>query len=106
VALKGSIFNRPLSSNDFQSLARPALMMAWQAKRNSADTGWFAHSIFPDVTLRPWFEIQKVDWIFVCTVSRVLSGHCSVRSHLGKLRIVEDLRCMCAGGYETVDHLI
>jgi hypothetical protein len=28
---------------------------------------------------------------FVCTVSRVLSGHCSVRSHLGKFRIVEDL---------------
>jgi hypothetical protein len=28
-ALEGSIFDRPLSSSDFQSLARPALMRAW-----------------------------------------------------------------------------
>jgi ribonuclease HI len=31
-ALGGTIFNRPLSSSDFQSLARLALMKAWQAK--------------------------------------------------------------------------
>jgi hypothetical protein len=28
-------------------------------------------------------------------VSRVLPGHCSVRSHLGRFRIVEDLMCVC-----------
>jgi hypothetical protein len=42
----------------------------------------------------------------VCTLSRVLSGHCSVRSHLGRFRIVEDLMGVFAGDYETVDHLI
>jgi hypothetical protein len=30
----------------------------------------------------------------------------SVRSHLGRFRIVEDLMCVFAGDYETVDHLI
>jgi hypothetical protein len=75
--LEGSIFNRPLSSS--QSLARPALIGAWQAKWNSADNGRFAHSIFTDVTMQPWFE----EISFVCTVSRVLSEHCSVRSHRG-----------------------
>jgi ribonuclease HI len=30
--VEGSIFDRPLCSSDFQSLARPALMRAWQAK--------------------------------------------------------------------------
>jgi hypothetical protein len=39
-------------------------------------------------------------------VSRVLSGHCSVRSDLGRFRMVEDLMCVSAGDYETVDHLI
>jgi hypothetical protein len=34
------------------------------------------------------------------------TGHCSVRSHLGSFRILEDLMCVCAGDYETVDHLI
>jgi ribonuclease HI len=52
-ALEGSIFDRPLSSSNFQSLARPALMRLWQAKWDSAGTGRFANSIFPDVTLRP-----------------------------------------------------
>jgi hypothetical protein len=58
------------------------------------------------VTLRPWFEAQKKERRFVCTVSRVLFGHCSVRLHLSRFRIVEDLMCLCAGDYETVDHLI
>jgi hypothetical protein len=82
-------------------------MRACQAKWHSADTGRFADSIFPDVTLRPWFEGQKEERRFVCTVSRVLSGYCSaVRLHLGRFRIVEDLTCMCAADYERVDHLV
>jgi hypothetical protein len=59
MAFEGSIFDRPLSSSDFQSLGRPALMRAWQAKWDSADTGRFTHSIFPDVILRPRFEGQN-----------------------------------------------
>jgi hypothetical protein len=55
-ALKSSVFDRPLYSSNFQSLARTALMRAWQAK---SDTGRFTHSIIPDVTLWPWFEGQK-----------------------------------------------
>jgi hypothetical protein len=55
---------------------------------------------------RLWFEGQKEKKRVVCTVSRVLSGHCSVRSHLDRFRIVEDLMCVCAEDYETVDHLI
>jgi hypothetical protein len=49
-AFEGSIFDRTLFSSDFQSLARPALMRAWQAKWDFVDTGRFAHSIFPDVS--------------------------------------------------------
>jgi hypothetical protein len=30
--LEGTIFDKPLLSSDFQSLARPALMRAWHAK--------------------------------------------------------------------------
>jgi hypothetical protein len=39
------------------------------------------------------FQGQKEERRFISTVSRVLSGHCSVRSHLGRFRIVEDLMC-------------
>jgi hypothetical protein len=58
-ALEGSIFDRPLFPIDFRSLARPALMRVWQTKWDYVDTGRFAHSIFPDVTLRTWFKGQK-----------------------------------------------
>jgi hypothetical protein len=34
-------------------------MRAWQAKWDSADTGRFAHSIFPNVTLRFWFKRRR-----------------------------------------------
>jgi hypothetical protein len=85
----------PSSTDNFQSLDIPALMRAWQAKWDSAYTGGFTHSIFPDVTLRLWFGSQKEERSFVCTVSRVLSGHCSVRSHLDTFRIDEDLMCVC-----------
>jgi ribonuclease HI len=46
LALEGTIFDRPLSSSVFQSLARPPLTRAWQAKWDSADTGRLAHSYF------------------------------------------------------------
>jgi hypothetical protein len=62
--------------------------------------------VCPNVTLRPCFYGQQEERRFVCTVSRVLSGHCSVRSHIGGFQIVEDLMFICAGVYETVDHLI
>jgi hypothetical protein len=58
-SLNGSIFDRPLSPYDFQTLARPVLLREWQRKWDLADTGRFAHSILPKVSLRPWFEGQK-----------------------------------------------
>jgi hypothetical protein len=54
-SLNGSIFDRPPSPSDFQSLARPVLLREWQRKWDLADHGRFAHSILPIVSLRPWF---------------------------------------------------
>jgi hypothetical protein len=102
--LNGSIFDRPLSPCDFQSLKRPVLVREWQ--RDLADTGRFAHSILPRVSLRPWFEGQKVERNFVTSVSIIMSGYSSVHSHLDRFRIVEGPMCVCLQDYETVDHLI
>jgi hypothetical protein len=63
-------------------MLRSVLLREWQGKNNAADPGIFAHSILPKVSLRPWFEGQKEDRKFVSTVSRVMSGHCTARSHL------------------------
>jgi hypothetical protein len=58
-ALEGSIFDITIFSSDFQNLASPALIRAV--------SGRFAHYIFADVTLRPWYEGQKEETRFVCT---------------------------------------
>jgi hypothetical protein len=70
------------------------------------DTGRFAHSILPKLSLRPWFEGQREDRKFVSTVLRIMSGHCTARSHLSRFRTVEGAECICLKDYETVDHLI
>jgi hypothetical protein len=43
---------------------------------------------------------------FVTSVSKIMSVHSSVRSHLDRFRIVEDPMCVCLKDYETVNHLI
>jgi hypothetical protein len=74
---------RPLPPVDFQGLARSVLLREWQGKWDAADTGRYAHSIYPKVSLRPWFEGQREDMKFVSTVSRIMSGHCNARSLRG-----------------------
>jgi hypothetical protein len=59
----------------------------------------FAHSILPRVSLRPWFKGQKEERSFVTSVSRIMSGHSSVRSHLDRFGIVEGPMCVCLQDY-------
>jgi hypothetical protein len=104
--LNGAVFDRPLLPVDFQGLARSVLLREWQGKWNSADNGRYAHSILHKVSLRSWFEGQREDRKFVSTVSRIMAGHCTVRSHLNIFRIVEGAIYIyiCLKDYETVDH--
>jgi hypothetical protein len=101
--LNGAVFERPLLPVDFQGLARSVLLSEWQGKWDAADTGRFAHSILRKVSLRPWFiEGRREDRKFVSTVSRIMSGHCTARSHLSRLRIVKGAMCVCLKDYETI----
>jgi ribonuclease HI len=106
MALNGAVFERPLPQVNFQGLASSVLLREWQGKWNAADTGRFTHYKLSRVSLRPWFEGQRNDRKFVSTVSRIMSDHCTARSHLSRFRIVEGAVCICLKDYETVDHLI
>jgi hypothetical protein len=79
----------------------------WKIKWKKSDTGRLAHSIFPEITTKPWFNEIQEERGFVSTVSRIITGHTSsVRSHLNRFRIVDDPLCVCRENYETVDHLL
>jgi hypothetical protein len=77
--LNGAVFDIPLPPMDFQGLARFVLLTEWQRKRDAADTGRFAHSILPKVSLRPWFDGQGEQRKFFSTVLRIMSGQCTAR---------------------------
>jgi hypothetical protein len=38
------------------------------------------------------------------TVSGIISGHCGVKPHLKRFRIVDRSMCVCLEHHETVDH--
>jgi hypothetical protein len=50
-AFNGAVFERPLPPVDFQGLASSVLLREWHGKWDAADTGRFAHSILPKVSL-------------------------------------------------------
>jgi hypothetical protein len=104
--LNGAVSDTPLPPVDFQGLAISVLLREWQEKWDAADTGKFVHPILPKVSIRHWFEGQREDRKFVSTVSRIMFGHCTVRSHLSRFRIVEAAICVCLKDYESVDHLM
>jgi hypothetical protein len=60
----------------------------------------------PVVSVKPWFTDQVEKRSFVTTISRVMFGHCSIRAHLDRFRIVGDPICLCMMNYETVDYII
>jgi ribonuclease HI len=90
-ALNGAIFERPLLTVDFQGLAESVLLREWQEKKNATDTGRFTHFILSKVSLRPWFEGQREDMKFF-TVSRIMSGRCTARSHLSRFSATTGLQ--------------
>jgi hypothetical protein len=100
-ALNGAVFERSLPPVDFQGLASSVLLREWQG---TANTGRFAHYIPPKVSLRPLFESQREDT--VSTVSRIMSGHCTARSHLSRFSFVVGAICICLKDYCTANHLL
>jgi hypothetical protein len=102
----GSVHGQMTVANDHRILARQAIVKQWQHAWRTGDTGRFAYSIRPVVSVKPWFDGQVEERSSVTTLSRVMSGHCSIRAHLERFRIVGDPICVCMMNYETVDHII
>jgi hypothetical protein len=82
-------------AQDFLPVAKQRMLDEWQKSWYVAETGKFSHSIFPRVSLRPWFEEWKVERKLITTVSKIISGHCGVRAHLKRFSIVDETMCVC-----------
>jgi hypothetical protein len=67
----------------------------WQKSWEVAETERFLHSIFPRVSLRPWFEEWRAERKLKTTVSRIISG---------TAEFVDGSMCVCQDDHEHVDH--
>jgi ribonuclease HI len=106
VVESGIVHGQMTVANDHRGLAEPAMIKQWQHVWRTEDTGRFTHAIRPLVSVKPWFDGQTEEKSFVTTISRVMSGYCSIRAHLERFRIVGDPICVCMMNYETVDRII
>jgi hypothetical protein len=91
---------------DHRMLAKSDSLKQWQTDWDTAETGRFAHSIIPKVANKAWFEEHEEERNFVCTFSRIISGHTATHAHLNRFQILESPLCVCLENYETIDHLI
>jgi hypothetical protein len=81
--------------NDHKILARQAMVKQWQHVWRTGDTGRFAHSIRPVVSVEPWFAGQVDKWT-----------RGALSAHLEQIKIVRDPICVCMMNYETVNLII
>jgi hypothetical protein len=83
---------------DVLPIAKQRMVNKWQKSWEVAKTGKFAHSIFPMVSLRPWFEEWSTERKLITTVSRIIAGHCGVRK--GSALLMEARVCVSRGSWD------
>jgi hypothetical protein len=104
--LGNMVYNAQSVARSLLPVAKQRMLDEWQKSWEVAETLRFSHSIFPRVSLGPWFEEWRTERKLITTVLRIMSGHCGVRAHLKRFSIVDGSKCVCLEDHETVDHII
>jgi hypothetical protein len=68
--------------------------------------GRYAYFIWPVVSIMPWFRRFDGDRVIISMINRMMPNHSCLRSHLGRISIVESPLCVCSRDYEAVDHVL
>jgi hypothetical protein len=64
----GTVHGQMTVAKDHRILVRQAMVKQWQHVWRTGDTGRFAHSIRPVVSVKPWFDGQAEERSFVTTL--------------------------------------
>lgn len=96
----------PVQNADFIPQAKSYMIREWQEKWNSGDMGRFCFSIFPTVSLKPWFLKFKAERHVITKINRMISNHTCLQTHLNRIGIVENPICECGEDYDTLDHIL
>jgi hypothetical protein len=82
------VYNTQSIARDLLPIAKQIMLDKWQKSWEVAETGRFSQTIFPRLSLRPWFEEWRTERKLITTVSRIISVHCVVRALLEKVQHV------------------
>jgi hypothetical protein len=82
------------------------LLSEWQGRWNRGEMSRFTFSISPCVQLYPLFLGLGADRTFIAVVSRLMSNHTRIKSHLNRIKIVVVAVCCCGEDYETVEQIL
>jgi hypothetical protein len=104
--LGNMVYNARSVARDLLPVAKQRLLDEWQKSWEVAEPGRFLRSIYPRVSIRPWFEEWRAERKLITTVSRIISGHYGVRTHLKMFSIFNGSMCVCLENHENVDHII
>jgi hypothetical protein len=102
----GIEWHAPVRSSDFLPMSRVRLLEGWQSGWDGSDMGRYAYSIWPVVSFMPWLRRFDGDRVIISMINRMMTNHPCLRSHLGRIGIVESPMCVCSRDYETVDHVL
>jgi hypothetical protein len=104
VGLKGNVRADQLCCENGIELHEPARPSDFLL--SSSDMGRYAYSIWPVVSFMPWFRYFDGDQVIISMMNRMIANHLCLRSHLGRIGIVESPMCVCSWDYQTGDHVL
>ena len=105
-AIEGEIYDRPIAYNEYFSILRQSTLTGWQSSWDADDLGRWLHSIVPKVSTKAWFKGLDVSRDFIRVMSRLMSNHYTLNSHLFRIKLAESNHCVCGDGYHDIEHVI
>jgi hypothetical protein len=99
-------FAAPVRPSEFRPLSRVRMLDGWQCSWSEGRIGRYTYSIWPSVSLVPWFRRFENNRCVINSMNRMMSNHSCLGSHLGRINIMVNLLCVCLGDYEMINHVM
>lgn len=95
-----------LNSLDISYPGRAKAMQQWQSDWNNGNKGRFCHGIVQSVQTTPWFHGTNLPRREIVILSKFISNHSRIATHLKRNNIIDDDTCECGVGVASPNHLL
>lgn len=91
---------------DYLSIPKQWLKRDWQQAWMEGEMGRLTFSMFPEISLTPWFKKGDYSRQEIVFINRIAANHYRRNAHLNRIEIVESPLCDCGQDYDTIDHAV